>query len=51
MRVGFIGLGDIGMPMAQRLVDSGFDVVGSDLSEDKCAQAPEGGRLDRHKPR
>ncbi|WJL96903.1 NAD(P)-dependent oxidoreductase [Microbacterium sp. ET2] len=38
MRVGFIGLGDIGMPMAQRLVDSGFDVVGSDLSEDKCAQ-------------
>lgn len=43
MRVGFIGLGDIGMPMAQRLVDSGFDVVGSDLSEDKRAQLRDAG--------
>lgn len=43
MRVGFIGLGDIGMPMALRLVDSGFDVVGSDLSEDKCTRLRDAG--------
>jgi 3-hydroxyisobutyrate dehydrogenase-like beta-hydroxyacid dehydrogenase len=26
-RVGFVGLGDIGRPMAQRIVDAGFDVT------------------------
>ncbi|MFC7404686.1 NAD(P)-dependent oxidoreductase [Georgenia alba] len=30
MRVGFIGLGNIGMPMARRLVDAGHEVVGLD---------------------
>lgn len=30
MRVGFIGLGNIGMPMARRLVDAGHDVAGVD---------------------
>ena len=43
MRVGFIGLGDIGMPMALNLIDQGFDVVGSDLAEDKRARLEEGG--------
>jgi 3-hydroxyisobutyrate dehydrogenase len=29
MRVGFIGLGDIGMPMARRVLDAGFQVTSS----------------------
>lgn len=37
MRVGFIGLGDIGMPMAVRLVESGFEVVGLDRDDAKLA--------------
>jgi glutamyl-tRNA reductase len=28
-RVGFIGLGDIGTPMARRILDGGFDVISS----------------------
>jgi len=32
-RIAFIGLGAMGTPMSQRLVDQGFDVVGSDVSE------------------
>lgn len=43
MRVGFIGLGDIGMPMALTLVGNGFEVVGSDLSDDKCRQLGDAG--------
>jgi 3-hydroxyisobutyrate dehydrogenase len=35
MRVGFIGLGDIGMPMCERLVEAHFDVVASDLDDTK----------------
>lgn len=38
MRVGFIGLGDIGMPMSERLVETHFDVVVSDLDETKSAR-------------
>lgn len=33
-RVGFVGLGNMGAPMAARLVDAGFTVVGTDLSLD-----------------
>jgi 3-hydroxyisobutyrate dehydrogenase-like beta-hydroxyacid dehydrogenase len=43
MQVGFIGLGDIGMPMALALVDRGFDVVGSDLTQEKVARLREAG--------
>ncbi|MFD1713457.1 NAD(P)-dependent oxidoreductase [Amnibacterium flavum] len=32
MKVAFIGLGDIGLPMARHLVDAGFEVVGADLN-------------------
>jgi 3-hydroxyisobutyrate dehydrogenase len=28
-RVGFVGLGDIGMPMARRILDGGFEVISS----------------------
>ena len=38
MRVGFIGLGDIGMPMAQRLLESDFEVIALDLNADKVKQ-------------
>ncbi|WP_019178886.1 NAD(P)-dependent oxidoreductase [Microbacterium yannicii] len=43
MQVGFIGLGDIGMPMALALVDHGFDVVGWDLTEEKLARLRDAG--------
>ena len=33
MKTGFIGLGTMGLPMARRLRDSGFDVVGWDSSD------------------
>jgi 3-hydroxyisobutyrate dehydrogenase len=37
LRVGFIGLGDMGMPMARRLLSSGEDVVAWNRSSDKLA--------------
>jgi 2-hydroxy-3-oxopropionate reductase len=33
IRVGFVGLGNMGGPMAARLLDAGFDVVGYDSDE------------------
>jgi 3-hydroxyisobutyrate dehydrogenase-like beta-hydroxyacid dehydrogenase len=39
MRVGFVGLGDIGMPMAARLVDSGFELVAFDLDRGAVREA------------
>src|SRR4051794_31988095 len=35
VRVAFLGLGDIGMPMAVQLLRSGFEVVGLDTSADR----------------
>src|SRR4051794_24046362 len=32
IRIAFIGLGAMGLPMAQRLLSAGYDVVGADLS-------------------
>lgn len=43
MRVGFIGLGDIGMPMAQCLIESDFEVVLSDLNKSKVDPLAEEG--------
>jgi 3-hydroxyisobutyrate dehydrogenase len=37
-RVAFVGLGAMGSPMSQRLVDQGYVVVGSDVSEAARAQ-------------
>ncbi|ESY64073.1 MULTISPECIES: NAD(P)-dependent oxidoreductase [Mesorhizobium] len=43
--IAFIGLGMMGLPMASRLVASGFDVRGADLSEaSRAAFAAAGGR-------
>lgn len=38
MRVGFIGLGNIGMPMARRLVTAGFDVIALDRDPARAAE-------------
>lgn len=35
MRVGFIGLGNMGLPMAKNLVKAGYDVVGKNRSKGK----------------
>lgn len=34
LRIGFIGLGNMGTPMSRRLVEAGFTVTGTDLSEE-----------------
>ena len=39
MRVGVVGLGNMGLPMATSLVRAGFEVVGFDLSEARRALA------------
>lgn len=43
MRVAFIGLGNMGLPMATHLVDADFDIVGFDLDEDRTAAFEEAG--------
>lgn len=44
MKVGFFGLGNMGLPMAINLVKAGFEVTGFDISEDaKSAFTTEGG--------
>ena len=40
MKIGFIGLGNMGAPMAQRLVDAGHIVTGYDLMESAIAAMP-----------
>ena len=34
-RIGFIGLGDMGLPMSRILINAGFDVCGFDLRQDR----------------
>lgn len=36
MKIGFIGLGNMGAPMARNLADAGYDVTGFDLEPDLC---------------
>lgn len=43
MRIGFIGLGDIGMPMARRLHAEGHEVRGADVSADRSKAAEDHG--------
>ena len=42
-RVGFIGLGSMGAPIARRLARCGFDVIGCDISEQMLADFDEPG--------
>ena len=39
MKIGFIGLGNMGMPMAQNLISNGIKVKGFDVSEEVLKQA------------
>ncbi|MFC2662657.1 MAG: NAD(P)-binding domain-containing protein, partial [Eubacterium sp.] len=38
MKIGFIGLGIMGRPMALKLVQHGYDVMVSDLKDDAAAE-------------
>ena len=40
MKIGFIGLGNMGAPMAQRLAEAGHIVTGYDLMESAIAAMP-----------
>ncbi|MEO3429811.1 3-hydroxyisobutyrate dehydrogenase [Pelagibius sp. CAU 1746] len=42
-RIGFLGLGNMGLPMAKNLVKDGHEVVGFDLSETACKAAAAAG--------
>jgi 3-hydroxyisobutyrate dehydrogenase len=42
MKIGFIGLGNMGAPMAQRLAEAGHKITGYDLMESAIATLPEG---------
>lgn len=43
MTVGFVGLGRMGLPMAENLLQSGVDVVGTDIDDDRKRQLEESG--------
>lgn len=40
-RVGFIGMGNMGLPMTDNLKKAGFDVIGYDISADVVKAAKE----------
>ena len=40
-RVGFIGMGNMGFPMAQNLKKAGFEVIGFDLNKEVVKKANE----------
>jgi L-threonate 2-dehydrogenase len=42
-RIGLVGLGSMGMGMAQSLIRAGFDTYGFDLNPDACARLAEAG--------
>ena len=42
-KIGFIGLGNMGGPMARRLADAGYDVMAFDINADALDGAVEGG--------
>lgn len=43
IRVGFVGLGTIGLPIAQRLVEAGLDTIVFDRREEPCRKLEEAG--------
>ena len=42
-KIGFIGLGNMGLPMEENLIKMGHDVSGFDLSADACMRLAAGG--------
>ena len=51
LRVGFIGLGDIGKPMAKQLLPAGFETTVFDLDEARVKELVEGGARAASSPR
>ncbi|MGH7317925.1 MAG: NAD(P)-binding domain-containing protein, partial [Candidatus Rokuibacteriota bacterium] len=49
-KIGFVGLGTMGGPMAKRLAAGGHEVTGYDLSADRARQAAEAGVLAASSP-
>ena len=49
-RVGFVGLGAIGSPMAQRLIVSGFEVAVFDIVPERSRKLVELGAVEAHDP-
>ncbi|GAB6862913.1 NAD(P)-dependent oxidoreductase [Haloplanus litoreus] len=49
-KVGFVGLGIMGLPMAKNLVDAGYDVVGHNRSDDPVEELVEYGGADGGSP-
>lgn len=47
-RVGIVGLGSVGLPLARALVDAGFHVLGFDTDAEKLARLARGEVLLRH---
>jgi 3-hydroxyisobutyrate dehydrogenase len=47
-RIGFIGLGNMGLPMAQNLVNAGHSVTGYDVSEYQAERLTSGGGARAH---
>ncbi len=49
-KIGFVGLGSMGLPMATNLVSGGFEVRGFDLAPEALAQlSRSGARLPRRR--
>ena len=40
MKIGFVGLGNMGLPMALNLMKAGFEVYGKNRSEGKSGRLP-----------
>jgi 2-hydroxy-3-oxopropionate reductase len=50
-KIGFIGLGIMGRPMAKNLIDAGYELVVSDLNEDAVAELEEYGAASADTPK
>ena len=50
-KIGFIGLGIMGRPMAKNLIDAGYELVVSDLNEDTVAELVEYGASSADTPK
>ena len=50
MRIGFIGTGNIGTPMAANILKAGFELVVHDIVEDKAGPLVQAGALGSGRP-
>ena len=48
--IGFIGLGNMGAPMAGRLVEAGYKLVVSDVNDAALGQQPRPALVEDHQP-